>query len=203
MRIVSKVAFIVLGSLLLASVAQADLLTTFTGSISSTDPTQLGRISRNSVPQTWADNEPYPGFINTSTTYWYHTYAVNVGATPFVEVTVDSIYTTTFLAAYLDSYDPTNPSATWLGDPGTSGNFWGTNPLSFQVYVPLHHQLILVANNTAVRGGGLNTPYTVIVQGFLDTQYTPTPEPSSLLLLGSGALGLAGVLRRKAASWLQ
>ena len=76
MKIASKLAFAVLGVLLLVSVAQADLLTTFTTSITAADPTQLGRISRNGIPSDWSAPKPFPGIINPSTVYNYHTYAV-------------------------------------------------------------------------------------------------------------------------------
>ena len=72
---------------------------------------------------------------------------------------------------------------------------FGTDPVSFEVYVPVHSNFLVVVNTSS--NTGIGQPYTITVQGFLDDQFTSTPEPSSLLLLGSGALGIAGLVRRK------
>jgi hypothetical protein len=45
-----------------------------------------------------------------------------------------------------------------------------------------------------------NVPFVLNVVNLSDTaqgSVSPLPEPSSLLLLGSGALGLLGMIRRK------
>ncbi len=64
----------------------------------------------------------------------------------------------------------------------------------------------VVAENYAVSTGGLYANYgdtsAYVLDWAVGAQYTnyaflPTPEPGSLVLLGSGALGLVGVLRRK------
>lgn len=200
MRMGSKIAFVVLGSLLLVSMAHADLLTTFTSSVASGDPTQLGRISRNGIPSDWSSVKAFPGIINTTTTYNYHTYTVNSGVTPYIFITMDSVTANTFASAYL-TYNPTNTGTNhnmdvgYLGDAGSSGNYFGTDPISFEVYVPIHTDFLIVVNTSS--NTGLGQPFTVTVQGFLDDQFTPTPEPSSLMLLGSGVLGIAGLVRRK------
>src|SRR3974390_2982453 len=104
MKIASRLLYITLGLLLMVSVAAADDLATFSGAISFTDPTQLGRLSRSGIPSSWAGPKTFPGVINTTTTYYYHEYSLNVGVTPYIEVTIDSLSANTFLAAYLASY---------------------------------------------------------------------------------------------------
>ena len=201
MKIASKFLYVLLGALLLVSVAQADTLTTFTTSISGSDPTQLGRISRNGVPSDWSGLKVFPGIINPSTVYNYHTYSVNSGVTPFIYITMDSVPGNTFASAYFPSYNPTNVGpnngldVNYLGDAGSSGNYFGTNPISFEVYVPVHANFLVVVNTSS--NAGLGQPFTITVQGFLDDQFTSTPEPGSLVLLGSGVLGVAGLVRRK------
>ena len=201
MKIASKFLYVLLGALLLVSVAQADTLTTFTTSISGSDPTQLGRISRNGIPSDWSGLKVFPGIVNPSTVYNYHTYSVNSGVTPFIFITMDSVPGNTFASAYFPSYNPTNVGpnngldVNYLGDAGSSGNYFGTNPISFEVYVPVHSNFLVVVNTSS--NAGLGQPFTITVQGFLDDQFTSTPEPGSLVLLGSGVLGVVGLVRRK------
>jgi hypothetical protein len=111
------------------------------------DPTQLGRLSRNAIPQDWASDEAFPGVINTTTSYRYVTYLVNVGMTPFVQVLFDSLSLNTFVSAYDTTYDTTYvPNSAglpnlgfdthWLGDAGFSGNAFGTDPVFFRYSFP-------------------------------------------------------------------
>lgn len=168
------------------------ILTVDNGSVSAGDPTQMGRLSRNGIPQDWAGSEPFPGVINPSTLYHYSTFSVFVDDTPFIQVTLDSVSANTFVSAYLDSYDPTDPASTWLGDAGFSGNLFGTDPVFFQVVAPVGHNLLVVINNTGAGNAGVGDPFNLLVEGFTDTEYSdPVPEPSTLLLSGGGLLLLA------------
>jgi hypothetical protein len=56
------------------------------------------------------------------------------------------------------------------------------------------YQVELILQNTVPFGGG---SVAWLDGGITGLSYTSTPEPSSMLLLGSGVIGLAGLLRRK------
>ncbi len=188
---------------LMCGFANATVIDTETLTLTSADPTQMSRLSRNGVPQDWSGSEPFPGVINPTTSYHYITLDLDVGALEaglgfsyggFVQIDFDSTATTTFLSAYLDAYSPSNLATNWLGDAGTSGNFFGVDPLFFQVVVPSAHDLVLVLNETTTNGG-LNLPGDVTVEAFADTEFTDlspattppaVPEPSTLSLLMGG-----------------
>ncbi len=203
-----------LGFLILYSgLAQASVLYTGTISLLSTDPTQLGRLNRDTIIPDWSFEKDFPGAFNPNTTYHYETISVFVPSWfPFLQISIDSNNANIFASAYDTSYNP-NPIAAnrgldinYMGDAGASGNFFGTSPRFFQVVdqtaanSPSGGTLIVVLNETTTNGG-LNSPVGIVVEGFSDTDFNEvTPEPVSATLFGAGLLVLVARYRRRGTS---
>jgi hypothetical protein len=193
--------------------ARADVITT---SVTSADRIQLGRLSRNGVPQDFAGDEPFSGVINPTTQYRYATFAVNVGSTNFVSITCDTPDGNEFCSAYQTSYRPDSDhtanlgfQTNWLGDAGGS-NFTFDNAHPFEdggfmdVVAALNSTIIIVVNTTAANFVGVGSLFTLSVQGSSDADFdnlqdlaiSRVPEPSTVLLL-LAPLGLLAVMRRR------
>jgi hypothetical protein len=193
-------------ALAFSSLVSATTITTFTGTVLSTDPTQLGRLSRNAIPQDWSGGEAYPGVINTGVSYHYSVYDIPAALFSFdsgdfagyVQIDVDYPSGNTFVSAYANSYDPSNKQTNWLGDTGFSGNPFPGSPNFFQVLLNPGQDLILVINETTGAAGiGLGDQLGITVEGFTDSMYTDpngnqgtsaVPEPASMVLLGTGVV---------------
>ncbi len=205
MVLVTAAAMAVFGS------AQATTIYSGTMTVVAADPTQLGRLSRNAIPQTWANSEAFPGLINPALSYHYKTLDLDLSVLEagfvygqYIQVIIDSASANTFLSGYLNSYTPGSAAtvqSTWLGDAGTSGLSFGTDPLPFQVKVPAGGHLILVLNETTPNAG-LNFAANILVEAYSDDTYTDllsaVPEPASWAYLGLGLVGLAALRRRAA-----
>jgi PEP-CTERM motif len=135
------------------------------------------------------------------------------------------ISTTTF--GNLFGFNTTPGGAKWLGFPGGTATFNFANPTDFFGFWTSGVQTIFTSSLTVAFNDGtsesLNLPINVNggasffgftdagasissitisnisndAWGIDDVQFDATPEPSSILLFGTGALCLAGMLRRK------
>ncbi len=182
--------------LLLSSLAvctvRADTLLDVTDQIAAGDPTQLGRLSRNGVLQDWFGSESFPGVFNAATSYRYRTYSIPVGLTPYVQVMLDSTSTNIFASAYITAYTPGSGLATnWLGDAGTSGNFFGVDPLYFNTVGTTNGTLVVVVNETTP-GAGVGAPYRLIVEGYTDANFSAVVLPGGITLVSNNNPAAAG-----------
>jgi len=204
-----RVLLVMAAFFLMGGLAQATTIKTDTLAIGAGDPTQLGRLFRDTVISDWSAPKPFPGVTTATTTYHYTTLDLDISALEsvmglayggFIQINFDSNFATTFLSAYLDFYNPANLATNYLGDPGASGNFFGVDPAFFQVIVPATHHLILVLNETTTNGG-INLPGNLVVEAFSDTEFTDLeaiPEPGTCALLFSGMAILLKTRRRRA-----
>ena len=168
-----QITWAVLAILYLSAVSQgAELLNTnytFDGS----EVPQLGRMNRTAVPAKWGTSKVFPGALNAATSYGVKTFSIAPGAAQYVQINLSDPKSAFFVAAFLDNYTITAGTAgnTFLGDAGVTGNLGG-NPGYFQVFVPFGHSLSVVVNEVTT-GGGLGRGFTLQVEGFGDTQFSP------------------------------
>ena len=161
--------------------------------------TQFGRISRNGVPSDWSGPKTFPGVTGAPTARGYELITVNTGPFPFIQINFDDPAAALFDAAYITAYTPVNSApnyglnVNYLGDPGLSEPLG--DPSFFQI-VAAPHTNLLIPINEITPGGGTGRTFRLIVEGFYDTEFNDTPEPSSFLLMGCGA-ALLGALRWK------
>ncbi len=178
--------------------------------LKATDPIQIGRLSRSGVPSDWSASKAFPGVLNSTTAYRYESSAIPVSPFPYLQITFDDISGTgyDFASAYLNSYVPSSTAANrgldvnYLGDAGSSGNYFGTDPATFQIVMPsTASQLLVVVNDATGTTSGIGANFRVLVEGFYDTNFndtTPTPEPATMALSGTGfAVAAIAAYRRK------
>ncbi|MEO8285073.1 MAG: S-layer homology domain-containing protein [Chloroflexota bacterium] len=117
----------------------------FTGTITNTDPTQNGRVNRGHPPSTCLN--PSTGVVQNDgfvRHYDTHSYTNSTGSTQCVTIRVDNACgdNTTGSAAYLNTFDPNNLAANYLGDYGDTGG----PSYSYSVSVPAGQTLVVVVH---------------------------------------------------------
>ncbi len=181
-----------IGTLVLAATVSASAQT-FTGSITSTDPTQTGRVFRDGVMSVAGVQKAYPGTTSTSDLFHYDAYTfVNPFAvtTPFlIDYSTTDPTNSVFSVTYLGSFNPANISFNYLADSGLS--VVAGVPQTYSFNIPANGTFVVILNEVGANSGVSNYSFTLGL-------FNPTAVPeggSTLPLLGLALLGLAGARR--------
>jgi hypothetical protein len=146
-----------------------------TGSITNTDPTMNGRLSRGNPPSTCANPRPAPATVNGPLPHYrVYTYTNTLASPQCVTVSLNSRSCGgpgVFGSAYLNSFDPNNLQLNYLADLGVSGPV-GT----FSFDVPANATYVVVVQEIGTDLGC--SSFTLTINPCLAPPVTPSPTPN-------------------------
>ncbi len=181
----TKNCLLLLLSVLTLAVCTSASAQTFSGSITTSDPTENGRLFRDGIASTCAAPKAFPGTFNAGTPYHYDAYLFT---NPFAATTCFSITLSTntvgifpFSVAYTGAFDPNNLGTNYLADSGGSADSGA--PVTYSFEVPAGGNFTVIVNEVTPNGGVADYSFTVS---------PAVPEPSTVIELCAGAV-LLGV----------
>lgn len=129
---------------------------------------QAGRLLRTGFIAPCYQAKSYPNTYNPGWPYMFDTYTFSQGCSgSCVRVAIrqnSGPDYNIFCSAYIGTYDPTNKSLNYLGDPGYAYPIPDVG--SFEVFVPAQAKLVVVANTVYANSP---TNYTIFVSGLCGT----------------------------------
>lgn len=150
----------------------------FTGVISTSDPTQLGRLVTVPDASTCNNPRPCPGVLDSLPRHYDAYTLVNPNNTAVcVTVELDPLITGGLLqsAAYLGSFDPLNPCANYLADIGPIPSALGG---SYSFNVAAGATFVVTVNELIPNQGTLGYDLTVTTDPLCQVTATPTSTPN-------------------------
>lgn len=148
----------------------------------------------------WTSVSAFPGMVDSQDQFHYQTFLIAPGRATFLQIILDDPNNQVFGAAYADAYDPSNPSQNYLGDQGNSVSAH-SDPRYFQLIAPAGHNVVVVVSQATLAGGELGSPFTLLVEGFGDTEFNPPTPPPSAPTLVSPADSATGVSLTPELTW--
>jgi hypothetical protein len=167
-RLTIPLLVVVTGALLAVSALPARAVT---GAISTTDPTQKGRLFRDGTPSTCAVPKVSQSAFDT-TPYFFDSYTFTnaTGASECLAVTLTSLSSgcDIFSAAYLGTFDPASIETNYLADAGASvagdsPTTTTTNTRQYSFTLDPGQTAVVTVNDTTPGGVGNCASYTLDV----------------------------------------
>lgn len=142
-----------------------------TGAIDAGDPVQTGRLTRANGIASCGQPKSCPGaYDSVARHYDLYTFTNTSGADACVTVSLtSSCGTEAFAVAYLDTFNPADLCANYLGDAGVSGS------AIFSVTVPAGARFVVVVNEVTPNAGCAG--YTLNLSGLQCPQPTLLVDP--------------------------
>lgn len=186
-----RMLILIMAGLLAANFATASVILSGTYTWTGTELGEGNRLNRNSIASTFSAPKSYPGSLASAGGGYTIVGVLGFGMEGWldIDITTTAACCQSFVAAYLDSFDPLALATNYLGDGGSSPI--PATPEHFQVIVPAGHSLVLVGQTVTSLANAQGTNFSFVVD--------QVPEPATISLAAGGLLLLLLAARRRKA----